>query len=191
MNQFIINSVLNKEKDAFAKFYNEIVDHFYSFLKSSYNLSNNEINDIISDTFVKIRTKIDSFDKNKWNFITWCWTILRNTSKDYFKSRKDLIFSDLNSNNEDSLTFEEWIKDEIDILEEINKEYETKAIKNAINQLSSQEKEIIFFRFSEEKPLEEISNIMWLSYINTRVKLHRAITKLKKILNNKKEFKSL
>jgi DNA-directed RNA polymerase specialized sigma24 family protein len=65
MEKALIEAVLNKKKSAFSIFYNDIVDHFFSFLKSSYNLSNEEINDIIADTFIKIWTKLDSFNKDK------------------------------------------------------------------------------------------------------------------------------
>jgi len=183
MEKALIEAILNKKKSAFSIFYNEIVDHFYSFLKSSYNLSNEEINDIIADTFVKIWIKLDSFDHNKWDFITWTWTILRNTTKDYFKSKKDLTFSEFSINTEKNSTFEDLLEDETDILEELEKDYQIENIKKALSQLKTDEKEIIFLRFSEWKPLEEVAQIMWISYSNVRVKLHRTIKKLQKYLS--------
>jgi len=182
MEKALIEAVLNKKKSAFSIFYNEIVDHFYSFLKSSYNLSNEEINDIIADTFIKIWTKLDSFNRDKWDFVTWTWTILRNTTKDYFKSKKDLAFSEIYTNTEENTPFEDSLEDETNILEELEKDYQAENIKQALAQLKADEKELIFLRFSEWKPLEEIAQIMWISYSNARVKLHRTIKKLKELL---------
>jgi len=184
MEKALIEAVLNKKKSAFSIFYNDIVDHFFSFLKSSYNLSNEEINDIIADTFIKIWTKLDSFNKDKWDFLNWCWTILRNTAKDYFKSKKDIAFSQLTSDTEEGNNFEDSLQDDTDILDELEKEYEVEQIKKALNLLKPDEREIIFLRFSEWKQLDEIAQIMWLSYANARVKLHRTLKKLKNNLQN-------
>jgi len=184
MEKALIEAVLNKKQSAFTIFYNEIVDHFFSYLKASFSISNEEINDIIADTFIKIWKNIDNFDKEKWEFISWCWIILRNTTKDYFKKKKDIAFSILDTNNESWINFEDKLEDDFNINEELEKEYKSEKIKEAIKELSPIEKEILYLRFSEWKDLESISKIVWLSYSNVRVKIHRLINKLKKMLKN-------
>jgi len=65
IDKTLIYSLLNKKHGAFTIFYNEIVDSFFSYLKSNYFLSDSEINDIIANTFVKIWNNIETFDKEK------------------------------------------------------------------------------------------------------------------------------
>jgi len=184
IDEKLIQAVISKKHSAFTIFYNEIVDHFFSYLKSNFSISNDSINDIISDTFVKIRYKIDSFNSNKWDFISWCWTILRNTTKDYFKKKNDIVFSDIYrpDENDNNISFEDTLKDDVDLLDKIEWDYRIEQIQKALQNLNIVDREILFLRFTEEKSLEEISYILGLSKINTRVRLHRAINKLRKIL---------
>ena len=186
IDNILIETVLKKKHWAFTIFYNEIVDHFFSYLKSNFYLTDFEINDIISHTFVKIWNKMDGFDQEKWNFVSWCWVILRNTTKDYFKKRKDFWFSDFEYTNEDDtkITIEEKIPDDENILEELNTDFQFENIQRAMQDFKPMEREILYLRFSEQKSLNEISMITWLSLVNVRVKLHRILNKLRKNLKN-------
>ena len=186
MEQALIEAVLKRKQSAFTIFYNELSDKFFSFLKSTYFLSNEEINDIIADTFIKIWRNLDSFDKKKWDFISWCWLILRNTAKDYFKKKKDLWFSDIDTEEKD-ISFEDNLKDDEDITDLLEQNYQVDIIKSAIWKLKPEEREIIFLRYMDGFWLEEISKIMRITYSNARVKLHRSLTKLKKLLNSVSE----
>ena len=183
MEKAIIEAILKRKKSAFTIFYNEFSDKFYAFLKATYFLSDEEIKDIIADTFVKIWRKLDSFDNSKWNFTSWCWLILRNTIKDFFKKKKDLSFSDLTNKNTEA-NFEDSLEDDSNNLELLEQDYQLNTIKKAMAELKSEEREIIYLRYLDGFSLEEIANIMWLSYGNTRVKLSRSLAKLKKYLEH-------
>ncbi len=187
IDDILIETVLKKKHWAFTIFYNEIVDHFFSYLKSNFYLTDFEINDIISHTFVKIWNKMDWFDQEKWNFVSWCWVILRNTTKDYFKKRKDFWFSDFEYTDEDNTktTLEEKIPDNENILEDLNTDYQFENIQKAMKDFKSIDREILYLRFTEQKSLNEIVAITWLSLVNVRVKLHRILNKLKENLKNK------
>ena len=186
IDKTLIYSLLNKKHGAFTIFYNEIVDSFFSYLKSNYFLSDSEINDIIANTFVKIWNNIETFDKEKWNFITWSWTILRNTTKDYFKKKKEKTFSDFEKDGKDGskITIEGTVEDKENLLEKLEWKYKFEEIKKAMNILKQDEKEILFLRFTENKSFKEISAIICKTETNIRVKTHRIIKKLKKKLRN-------
>lgn len=184
IDKILIDSLLNKKHWAFTIFYNEIVDSFFWYLKSNYFFSNIEINDIISNTFVKIWNKLDTFDKENGDFVNWSWTILRNTTKDYLKKSKEKSFSDFDKHWKDGsiITIEERVKDKEDILDTLEWNYKFEEIKKAIEILEWNEKEILFLRFTENKSFREISNIIGENETNIRVKNHRILKKLKKIL---------
>lgn len=184
IDKTLIDSLLNKKHWAFTIFYNEIVDSFFSYLKSNFFLTNNEANDIIANTFVKIWNKMETFDKEKWDFVAWSWTILRNTTKDYFKKKKEYSFSDFEKKDNEwtKITIEETIEDKEDMLETIDWDYKFEKIKKAIENLKEDEKEILFLRFTQKQSFREIAIIMEENESNIRVKTHRIIKKLKKIL---------
>ena len=185
LDNSLIQSVLEKKHGAFTIFYNEIVDHFYSYLKANFSISETEIQDIISNTFIKIWNNLDSFDSEKWNFTSWIWTILRNTTKDFFKKRNEYVFSDFEYTNNDweTIKLEDSIEDEANYIDTLETDYQYDKIQKAISWLKIDEKEILFLRFTEQKSLKEIAEIIWISEWNVRVKLHRVIAKLKKYLN--------
>lgn len=184
INETLIDSLLNKKHWAFTIFYNEIVDSFFSYLKSNFFLSEKEINDIIANTFVKIWNKIETFDKEKWNFISWSWTILRNTTKDYFKRKREYSFSDFEKEWKEGskITIEDTIEDTDNFMETLEWDYQFEKIKKAMDNLKWDEKEILFLRFTESKSFKEIALIMRENETNIRVKTHRIIFKLKKYL---------
>jgi len=186
LDNTLISTVLEKKHWAFTIFYNEVVDHFYSYLKANFSISETEMQDIISNTFIKIWNNLDSFDAEKWNFNSWIWTILRNTTKDFFKKRKDFLFSDFEYTNSDweTMKLEDTIQDETDNLDVLENEYKLEQIKKAMENLKLPERELIYLRYTEWKSLKEIANIVWLEEWNVRVKLHRTMAKLKKYLTN-------
>ena len=181
----MIKSVLEKKHWAFTIFYNEIVDHFYSYLKANFSISETEIHDIISNTFIKIWNNLDNFDAEKWNFTSWVWVILRNTTKDFFKKHNEYVFSDFEYTNNDGETtkLEDRIEDESSYTNVLENEYQYETIQKAMSDFKPSEKEILFLRYTEQKSLKEIAEITWLNEWNVRVKLHRILSKLKKKLN--------
>lgn len=177
-NEFI-KKILKKEKETFNKFYFYTVDSFYRYLKNSYSLKESEIDDIISTTYFKIRKWIDNYKSN--NFTWWIRTILRNTTIDFFKKSKEINFWEINSIGEEKNYFEDNLESEDKILENIEKDFEIQEIEKMIEKLTTEEKEIIYMKFIEEKSYKEISQIIWIKYDNIRKKISRTIKKLKKI----------
>lgn len=182
----LVNNILKRKHWAFTIFYNNTVDSFYSYLRWNFFLTDSEINDLIAETFLKIRDNLDSFDPNRWNFSWWCWTILRNNTKDFFKKRKERWFSDYEKTYEDwwRLTIEEQVEDKSNMLEELEWDYKFEEIESAMDNLKADEREILFLRFAQEKSFREISQILWVKESNLRVKTHRSIKKLQKTLKN-------
>lgn len=180
----LISKLIKKDKQAFSKFYLLIVDSFFRYIKNTYKIADEDIDDIISLTFLKIWSKLSTFDKNKWNFEAWCWTILKNTIKDFFKRKKETYFYQINSSSDESFHIEDFVQDQSNIEDILETQTNYENITKALDSLSVSDREIIVLRFIEWKQLEEISNILWISYWNVRVKLHRSLNKLKKRLRN-------
>ncbi len=176
----IINWILKKDKESFSIFYTQVVDSFFRYIKNTYNVNNSDIDDIISTVFYKIWNNLDKYDRKKGKFESWSWIILKNTTKDFFKKKKDLSFSHISGTGEDNdFNIEDTLYSEEDINELLSIQVDYKNIIKIMESLSSIDKEIVTLRFIEERTLEEISDIMGISNWNVRVKLHRVLKKIK------------
>jgi len=52
--QSFIERLIQYDDLAFAQFYEQTVDQFFRYIVSHYNLSVGEVNDIVSDVYLKI-----------------------------------------------------------------------------------------------------------------------------------------
>ena len=180
----ILQKILNRDKDAFSIFYTEVVDSFFRYIKNMYFIGDSDIYDIISITFYKIWNSLDSFNMERWSFNSWTRQILKNTVKDFFKKHREFWFSEFEKVNDDwsKMGIEDMLVTENDMNEILTISANYKKIEETIATLSLQDREILTLRYVEEKKLDEIKDILNISYANARVKLHRAMNKLKQKL---------
>src|ERR1035437_9297798 len=138
-----------------------------------------EAEDITQEVFLKAIKNLHKFDKEK-NFKVWIFSITRNTVIDYFRKKKHITFSTLNSVDEDNDSFEERIKDESDdvyaVLE--NKE-NLKALGQALDFLSEKERAIISLKHTEELTFMEIGEILDEPLNTVKSRYIRALRKLR------------
>ncbi|MBU0626728.1 sigma-70 family RNA polymerase sigma factor [Patescibacteria group bacterium] len=118
----------------------------------------------------------------KQSFSGYCWTIFKNTIKDYFKKNTDLPFTELESRNEDNSSFEENIIDEEDLTEFLETDFKFEQIQKAMKELDDLSKDIVYRKFIEEKSYDEIGLLLNISQENIRQKVSRAIKQLKQLL---------
>src|ERR1700739_3666623 len=85
--------------DAFAALVDRhasMVYHFvYRYLQNADNT-----NDVVQDVFIKVWKNIKKFDTSK-NFKTWLLTIAKNTSLDFIKKKKPVLFSHIEAEDAD------------------------------------------------------------------------------------------
>jgi len=153
-----INSLKNQDHSVFNVFYTKTVDSFFRYIKSNYYFDKQDIEDIISDFYVKVWDAMKKYDKN-FSFPAYIWTILKNTIKDYLKKNNDLSFSTLNNNNSSS-SFEDNLVDEEDLILMLDLNFKFDQIEKAIKQLDDISRDIIYLKFIEEKNNSEIENIL-------------------------------
>ena len=108
-------------------------------------------------------------------FSTWLYRIALNTAIVFLKSEKKRSFI----NNEDFTEYK-IIEDDYDV----EKEEKLSAMYKAINQLNPIDKAFIFY-YLEDFSGKEIADQMGISEGNVRVKMNRAKSKLKDILNKR------
>ena len=88
------------------KIYCDYRDRIYGYVLSKIN-NQQDAEDIAADVFVKIYSKLDTFDKSKASLSTWIYTITRNTLTDYFRTRK--IFAEISADAPGEVSAEDEI----------------------------------------------------------------------------------
>ena len=174
--------LIQQDSWAFNTFYLQTVDVFFRYLKSNFFLSQEDAEDIIADFYVKFWTAVTKYDIEQ-SFSAYTWAIFKNTVKDYFKKHKDLPFTELDTDDEEAEKFEDTLVDDEDFNAFLQQDFELDQIKEAMQELDSLSREIVFLRFIEDKSYSEIEEQLLISQDTIRQRISRALKKLKDILN--------
>lgn len=150
---------------------------YKKYAHAMYQVSRNILKDemraeeAMQDAFLAAFKKLDEF-QGEVTFGAWLKKIVVNKSLDYLK--KDKMYINTESSENLSLLEE---SEEIDLSEKIE------AVKKAMNDLPENYRIILSLYYLEGYDYEEISEILDLSYSNSRVMLNRAKNKLITLLN--------
>ena len=125
--------------------------------------------DLTQDVFLKIIRYKTSYKNG--NFAAWIYTIARNIFSSYYqkikKERSNLI-------DDNVLASEEVLVSE-------SREEELNHLQKALLQLSNSDRELIVMHRFQEIKYEQIAHIVGSSENAVKVKVHRALKKLKEI----------
>lgn len=168
--------LVQQDEEAFNKFYLETVDIFFRYLRANYFIDEEDMQDIISDFYIKCWNWFPGFDINQ-NFSGWIRSIFKNTLKDFWKKKWETAFSEVDPENE--IPFEDSLEDDEDFTEILNNEYTFDQIRLAILELDEASKEVISLKYIEDKSYWEISGILWISQDLVRQRCSRALKALK------------
>lgn len=142
----------------------------YVYIRCGYNRELAE--DITQDIFVKAWEKRNTFHPSKSTLKNWIYIIARNHIIDTYRKKKISVKS-----------FDEdiYVKD-LDI--SIEDDGAVSNILRNLDRLKEKEKEVIILRYVQDLDIEDIAKILGKSKNTTKVTIHRAIKKLKYIMNN-------
>jgi len=134
------------------------------YLKSVFNFAyrlcgnKNDAEDIAQDTFLKVWKNIKKYN-GKNSFKTWLFTIARNTTIDYLRKKRDLKFSDFDT--EEGNYIEDTLADKEILSDDVFAKSENKGIlEKMFNEMPSIYKEILVMHYTNDLSLEEISQIL-------------------------------
>jgi RNA polymerase sigma-70 factor (ECF subfamily) len=154
------------------------------YLKIAYNFAyhftndSREAEDITQESFIKVWKNISRFDKNR-KFKPWLLKIVRNTALDYFKKRKDYVFSkfdDLEGNNPilDTLPDVELTPVEMSELKD-----DVQMLKSVVSEMPIYYRQVLSLYYEEGLTLEEVATILDKSKDTVKSQHRRAIIYLK------------
>ena len=144
--------------------FSEIYNKYYSGLLNYVKIRVKDINvaeDIVSETFVKISTKLDTFDASKGAISTWVYKVANNRIIDYWRTQNAKFGKNLNVDgytDEDGNELFQFEADN-DVQDSIESKESVKTIVSAIESLKPKYKRIADLYFIQEKEYNEIAEI--------------------------------
>ena len=165
------------DSQAFGRIYDEFADKLYRFI--FFRVGHREIaEDVLSDTFVKSWQKIHQINSPK-SLSAWLYQIARNNIIDYYRLKKESVALE---------EIADTLEDAVNPIEIINATMQQKKILDVLNQLPTEQRQVIQYRFFEDLSNEEIAFILNKTEGAIRVIQNREIIRMKELLNpNKKK----
>lgn len=159
----------NDKQALFSKLFEEYQDTIFRFVFFRVGTRSIAL-DITQDTFIKLWGYI-----NKGGVIeheqAFIYRIAKNAVIDYYKKSKSSSLDELMDGG-----FDPEAKLYTD---DLFRNDDIRLIQNLLEDLDEESKQIIFLRYTEEKPIEEIAKLFGKSANAMTVRIHRIIQKLK------------
>lgn len=175
----LITQFINGNESSLGELINKYKNRIYSFIYSKV-LDKDATEDIFQDTFIKvINTLKKGSYREEGKFLPWTMRIAHNLVIDYFrKNNKINTF-----NNTDEFDIFSVLKDEsLNAENQIVKEQVYKDIRNLIEELPNDQKEVLMMRMYRDMSFKEIAEITDVS-INTALgRMRYALINMRKLI---------
>ncbi|GAB4140853.1 MAG: RNA polymerase sigma factor [Patescibacteria group bacterium] len=160
-------------------------DKIFKFVRRISGFSNEEIEDIVQEIFLKVYENLNNFDP-KLKFSSWIYRIARNQTIDESRKKKsEPKFIKIFDNDEDR-SFLENIASDTDFIEDFENQEVSKNILTALSRVRLEYREVLILRFFEDKDYGEISDILKKPIGTISTLVSRAKKELRDLMNNQK-----
>jgi RNA polymerase sigma-70 factor (ECF subfamily) len=156
----------------YTKYYKQIFNYVYQRLESK-----DTAFDITAQVFLKALTNIEKYQFKGVPFASWLYRIAHNEVMQLYRSHKNgrSINADIGDlkficEENDAPFFEEYLP----------------AIKRLIQELDEADLQMVELRYFEKRAFKEIAEILDITEVSAKVRMHRIIEKLKKALSKLK-----
>lgn len=155
----------------FGKIYDTQYKKVYNYI--SYRITNHmDTEDLVSQVFLRVLEKYDTYDPKRASMSTWIIGIAHNAVSDYFQAKRKGAAVDLYTESPNLPSG--GALDDIVIKNEQNL-----TLMMALNTLNNRERHMIALKYGAELKGREIAKVMGLSSVNVSVTIFRSIRKLR------------
>lgn len=159
------------KEEAFTRLYDHYFERIYRFIY--FRVSHKELaEDLTEDVFVKVFQSLKTLEQAE-RFESWLYQIARNKVIDHYRSKKVLVPLD---EVEHTLEYETNIVDVVDL------QTKQKLFIKLLRELTPEQQTVIKLKFLEDLDNETIAAMLNKQEGAIRVIQHRAITKLKELI---------
>ena len=179
----IILSCKNGDPETFKTLIARYSRPLYNF--TAHLTNKNDASDLVQEIFIKVWKNIRHFNPLRASFKTWIFTIARNTTTDFLRKKKSILFSELvGPARQDLADFVENIPDENLWPEEtLQKLEDKKNLNDLLGKLRPGYQEVLILHYQEEMSFAEIGKILDKPLNTVKSIHHRAILELRKMLS--------
>lgn len=125
--------------------------------------------DIVQEVFLKVWKYRKAYKPKKASIRTWIYQITRNYIIDCFRKQKEYF-----SLKDNDFNYREQSLDD---------QVEAKRVLEKLCKLRKKDRELLQLRYGQELSIQEVADILGKSKNATKVAIHRALKKLRKILD--------
>jgi RNA polymerase sigma-70 factor (ECF subfamily) len=172
----LVQRAIGHDAEAFGKLYDLHVDRVYRHIY--YRVGNEtDTEDLTQQVFLKAWEAIHKYKRTASPFIAWLMTISHNLVVDFHRTRKDSTHMDAEILPDDAASGPEQTTEA---------GFEQQRLQRAILRLGGDEQQVVVLRFMEGFQFREIGAVMRKKEGNVRVILHRALVRLRNILEEQR-----
>lgn len=177
MHQLTDNALMLKVKsgdlDKLGLLYERHKRRLFGFF---YNMSGdpNLSEDLVQNVFVRMLKYRHTYS-GEGSFLAWMFRTARNVKYDHYKKNKELIQADLSS-------WDYKMVDNDNAIAQMEKKDNLVLLRKALMQLGEEQREVIVFSKLKEMKFSEIGEVLGCSEGAAKVKAHRALKELKRIV---------
>jgi RNA polymerase sigma-70 factor (ECF subfamily) len=177
----LVQRAIDHDPEAFGRLYDIHVDSVYRHVY--YRVGNEQdAEDLTQQVFLKAWQAIDRYRRKASPFIAWLMTISHNLVVDFYRTRKDKAYLEAEILADGPASNPEQAAET---------SLEQQRLRRAILKLGSDEQQVVILRFVEGFEFAEIASVLNKKEGNVRVILHRALVKLRSILEKDKKQSDL
>jgi len=172
----LVEKAADGDAAAFGELYDIHVDLIYRHIY--YRVGNtSDAEDLTQQVFINAWKAIGRFRKKSSPFAAWLMTISRNALIDFYRARKDKVSLDDDYDK---------VSDETGPAQVAEKLSERRELMKFIARLPEDHREVILLRFIEDYSFGEIAAALGKSEGAVRVTLHRALKKMRSLMEEEK-----
>ena len=177
----LVQRAIGHDPEAFGRLYDIHVDRVYRHIY--YRVGNEQdAQDLTQQVFLKAWQAIHRYRKTARPFIAWLMTISHNLVVDSYRTRKDKAYLEAEVLADGPASSPE---------QAVEASLEQHRLRRAIQKLGSDEQQVVILRFMEGFEFSEIASVLKKKEGNVRVILHRALVKLRNILEKDEKQRGL
>ena len=170
----LIDKAVIQDADAFGRLYDMHVDRVYRHIFYRVG-SEADAEDLTQQVFLKAWQGIGRYRRRASPFVAWLLTISHNLVVDFYRTRKDRTYLEIEALAGDAAYDPERAAEA---------SLDQARLRRGILQLRGDEQQVVIMRFMEGFEYAEIASEMNKKEGNIRVIVHRALLKLRAILEN-------
>lgn len=157
------------DQDTISELYEKTYNQVYRTVKAMV-ADEDAVLDIVQDSYVKAFQSLDQLDAPE-NFRGWMKRIATNKAKDYFKKKRPILFSEMVSEDDEEIDFQDDRTDNLP--EEVMDRQETTRLMNEIlDSLSEEQRIAIGMFYYEQMSVKEIAETLGCSENTVKSRLN-------------------